>query len=310
MGILNQIKKGRIEMKKALTLLLLLPLLSMAQQESYYSLYRFNMQVINPAYAGAEAENMLSLLNRTQWAALDDSPRTMAMAFSSRRENNVGLGLSVVADKVLVERQTFAYVDFSYKLDLTDQTRIFLGLKAGGNFYRSSSLNFEDYNTGVDPAQKEFSRFNPNVGAGMYLQNEKYWVSFSIPRLFNVKRDDDISIGAKDRVHSYLGAGINFSLGDELYLKPNVMIRKVAALPLSADIGTFVSFQNRIDFGASYRTNAALSFMTYINIVNGIDVGYAYETPTDVSLAGQSVKTHEIFLRIRLGEGTQTVEKE
>ena len=39
--------------------------------------------------------------------------------------------------------------------------------------------------------------------------------------------------------------------------------------------------------------------MTYINIVNGIDVGYAYETPTDVSPAGQTVKTHEVFLRIR-----------
>ena len=50
--------------------------------------------------------------------------------------------------------------------------------------------------------------------------------------------------------------------------------------------------------------------MTYINIVNGIDVGYAYETPTDVSPAGQTIKTHEVFLRIRLGEGTQTVSKE
>ena len=310
MGILNQIKKGGIKMKKALTLLLLLPLLSMAQQESYYSLYRFNMQVINPAYAGAEAENMLSLLNRTQWAALDDSPRTMAMAFSSRRENNVGLGLSVVADKVFVERQTFAYADFSYKLDLTDQTRIFLGLKAGGNFYRSSSLGLEDYNTAVDPAQKEFSRFNPNVGAGMYLQNEKYWVSFSIPRLFNVKRDDDISIGAKDRVHSYLGAGINFSLGDDLYLKPNVMFRKVAALPLSADLGAFFSVQNRIDFGASYRTNASFSFMTYINVIDGIDVGYAYETPSNTVLAGQNIKTHEIFFRLRLGENVQTQQED
>ena len=297
-------------MKKLLTIIFLFPLFSLAQQESYYSLYRFNMQVINPAFAGAEAENMLSLLNRTQWAALDDSPRTMAMAFSSKRENNVGLGVSVVSDKVFVERQTFAYVDFSYKLDLTDQTRVYLGLKAGGNFYRSSSLNLEDYNTGIDPAQKEFSRFNPNVGAGMYLQNEKYWVSFSIPRLFNVKRDDGLNIGAKDRVHSYLGAGLNFEITEDIVLKPNLMFRKVAALPLSADLGAFVSFQNRIDFGASYRTNAALSLMTYVNVVNGIDIGYAYETPTDVSLAGQSIKTHEIFFRIRLGEGTQTLTEE
>ena len=296
-------------MKKVVIILLLLPLLAFAQQESYYSMYRFNMQVINPAFAGAEADNMLTLLNRSQWAELDDSPRTMAFAYSSKRENNVGLGISIVSDKVFVEKQTFAYVDFSYMLDLGD-SKVFLGLKGGGNFYRSSSLSLEDYYSGIDPAQKEFSRFNPNVGAGVYFQNPNFWISFSIPRLFNAKRDVDINIGAKDRVHSYLGGGINFEITKDILLKPNLMLRKVAALPISADIGTFVSFQNRIDFGASYRTNAALSFMTYINIVNGIDVGYAYETPTDVSLAGQSVKTNEIFLRIRLGEGTQTVEKE
>ena len=105
-------------MKKVVIILLLLPLLAFAQQESYYSLYRFNMQVINPAFAGAEADNMLTLLNRSQWAELDDSPRTMAFAYSSKRENNVGLGISIVSDKVFVEKQTFAYVDFSYMLDL------------------------------------------------------------------------------------------------------------------------------------------------------------------------------------------------
>jgi type IX secretion system PorP/SprF family membrane protein len=211
-------------MKKVVVILLLLPLLAFAQQESYYSLYRFNMQVINPAFAGAEADNMLTLLNRSQWAELDDSPRTMVLGYSSKRENNVGLGISIVSDKVFVEKQTFAYVDFSYMLDLGD-SKVFLGLKGGGNFYRSSSLNLEDYNTGFDPAQKEFSRFNPNVGAGAYFQNPNFWFSFSIPRLFNVKRDMDINIGAKDRVHSYLGGGINFEITEDILLKPNLMLR-------------------------------------------------------------------------------------
>jgi len=298
------------KVKKILFTLLLLPLLSHAQQESYYSLYQYNMQVINPAYAGAEADQMISFLNRTQWAALDDAPRTMAMAFSSKRENNVGLGLSVVADKVFVERQTFAYVDFSYKLDLTDQTRVYLGLKAGGNFYRSSSLNLEDYNTGVDPAQKEFSRFNPNVGAGMYLQNEKYWLSLSVPRLFNVRRDDDISIGAKDRIHAYMGGGFKIAVSDVINIKPSVMFRKVKALPLSTDITSFISFQDRIDLGLSYRSNAAMSLMVFFNVVNGIDIGYAYETPSDSSLAAQNIQTHEIFFRLRLGQAAKTQEAE
>lgn len=295
-------------MKKLVILSLFLSWFGFSQQESYYSLYQFNMQVINPAYAGAEANHMFSLLNRTQWENLDNSPRTMALAYSSKRENNVGLGLSVVSDRVFVEKQTFAYVDFSYMLDM-DQTKVFLGIKAGGNFYQASSLNLEDYYSGVDPAQKELSRFNPNVGAGAYLKNPKYWISFSIPRLFNVKRDQDLNIGAKDRIHAYMGGGMNFPINDKLILKPSVMLRKVRALPLSADFTAFVSLQNKINYGISYRSNAAMSIMLFANLLEGIDVGYAYETPTEATLAGQSMKTHEIFFRIRLGEGIQTIEE-
>ena len=74
------------------------------------------MNVINPAYAGADAANMLSFTSRSQWASVEDAPNTLALAFSSARENNVGLGISLVSYKVFIEQQTFAYVYFSYKL--------------------------------------------------------------------------------------------------------------------------------------------------------------------------------------------------
>lgn len=296
-------------MKKLLIILFLLPLISFAQQESYFSFYRYSMQVINPAYAGAEAESMLSVLNRNQWAPIENAPKTTAFVFSTARKNNVGLGISVISDKVFIEEQTFAYVDFSYKLQVDDATNVFLGLKAGGNFYYADGTGLNSYGIGIDPAQKTLSSFNPNVGAGVYLQNDNYWLSFSIPRLFNVNRDDDLAITAKDRVHSYLGAGAKLSLNDIISFKPSVMLRKVKGLPISMDITGFISIQDRVDFGASYRTNASMSLIAFINVFNGLDVGYAYETPTEQLLSGISLKTHEIILRIRLGEGMQTEEK-
>jgi hypothetical protein len=36
------------------------------------------------------------------------------------------------------------------------------------------------------------------------------------------------------------------------------------------------------------------------------DVGYAYETPTDNGLSQLNLRTHELVLRINLGEGDQT----
>lgn len=296
-------------MKRFLYIALLFPFFAFSQQESYYSLYQFNMQVINPAYAGAEAPTMATVLNRNQWATVENAPKTTAFTFSSARKNNIGLGISMVSDKVFVEQQTLAYIDFSYRLQIDDATNLYLGLKGGGNFYNADGTGLNFYGVGLDPAQKVLSRFNPNVGAGAYLQNQKYWVSFSIPRLFNVERDQELVATAKDRVHTYLGAGLSLKINETFILKPSVMFRKVQGLPVSADLTGFLSIQNKVDFGVSYRTKASMSFLAFLNVYKGFDLGYAYETPSEQKLMGTSIKTHELVLRIRLGEGKQTVEQ-
>ena len=61
------------------------------------------MNVINPDDGGAEAINLLSLTSTQQWNSLVDAPSTLAFYFSSARKNKVGLGISVVSDKVFIE---------------------------------------------------------------------------------------------------------------------------------------------------------------------------------------------------------------
>ena len=293
-------------MKKYILLLLLVfSELTFGQQESYYSLYRYNMNVINPAYAGADASNMLSFTSRSQWASVQDAPNTLALAFSSARENNVGLGISLVSDKVFIEQQTFAYIDFSYKLQMSGESALFLGLKGGGNFYSADPTALSAYLSVGDPSQVSLSKFNPNIGAGAYFKAANYWVSFSIPRLFNVKRDsDNLAVTAKDRVHTYLGGGVDLPVSNGIFIKPSLMIRKVKGLPTTADITGMVSWQNQFDIGLSIRTNSSMALMSMISL-GMFDVGYAYETPTDNGLSQLNLRTHELVLRINLGEGDQ-----
>lgn len=288
-------------MRLLLICIIILPLSLSAQQESYYSLYQYNLQLVNPAYTGSDAKFSSILVNRSQWASIENAPKTTALIFSSERAKNVGLGLSLVSDKVFVEKQTFAYADFSYKLKLNVDLKVYLGLKAGGNFYSVDSSNLESYGSISDPLIKATSSFNPNIGLGAYLQGKNYWLSFSIPRLFNVQRDRDVFTAAKDKKHIYLGAGAELELSKSFIFKPSLMLRKVEGLPLNLDLTAFLSMKNRIDFGASFRTNSAYSLMVFVNIMNGIDVGYAYEAPTEKMLSGISLKTHEVVLRFRLG---------
>ena len=284
-----------------------IPLIVFSQQESYYTLYRYNMNVINPAYAGALGKNVFAFTSRRQWSSMQDAPSTLAFSYSSERENNVGLGLSVVSDKVFIEQQTFAYVDFSYKLDM-ESTQLYLGLKAGGNFYSADPRALSTYSP-TDPAQQELSSFNPNVGAGAFLKGEIFWASFSIPRLFNVKRENDnLAVTAKDRVHSYLGGGVDLPIGSGLLIKPSVMMRKVKGLPVTTDFTGMLSWQNQFDVGISYRTSSTFGLLALVSL-GGFDIGYAYETPTVSSLSQLNLKTHEIVLRINLGEGDQSTEQ-
>ena len=291
-------------MKKIFFVLgLFLPLLVLSQQESYYSFYRYNMNVVNPAFAGAEADNLFSFTSRTQWAAVDEAPRTLAFSYSSARENNVGLGLSVVSDKVFVEQQTFAYIDFSYRLQMGSDAQLFLGLKGGGNFYNADPTLLTLYSPS-DPSQISTSKFSPNIGAGAYYKAANFWISFSIPRLLNTKRNDSqLAITAKDQRHSYLGGGVDFGIGSDFFLKPSLMLRKVKGLPTTADFTAMGSWQNKLDAGISLRTNSSIALLAMLSL-GVFDLGYAYETATVSSLSQLNLKTHELVLRIKLeGKG-------
>ena len=279
--------------------LLFLPLLSFGQQESYYSFYRNTMNIINPAFAGAEEGTVFSFTSRRQWSFDEEAPNTLAFSYSSVRANKVGLGISLVADRVFIEQQTNATIDFSYQLNM-ETTQVYLGLKAGGNFYKADPTGLLGFAASPDPIQQAFSKFNPNIGVGALLKRENLWLSFSLPRIFKSNRTKDLAITAKDRVHTYLGGGATLPLGTNLDLKPSILLRKVKGLPLSTDLTGFISWQQKFDAGMSYRSSGAFSLLSSVRVGN-FDLGYAYETPILSGLAQLNLKTHEVFLRIHLG---------
>ncbi|MGQ3061000.1 type IX secretion system membrane protein PorP/SprF, partial [Flavobacterium sp.] len=45
-----------------------------AQQDPHYTQYMYNMNVINPAYAGSKENLAFGLLYRKQWVDIQDSP--------------------------------------------------------------------------------------------------------------------------------------------------------------------------------------------------------------------------------------------
>lgn len=283
--------------------LLLFTSLSFAQQESLFTTYRYNMNLVNPAYVGVDRETAISSTFRNQWTGIQDAPQTQAVSFGTPIGKNLGIGLSMVYDKTFVEKQTQVGLDISYKIQVSAFTDLYLGIKAGGNSYSVNTSGLETYTNQSDPALNSISQFNPNIGVGALLKNEKFYVSLSAPRLLNTERaknDNGYATVATDRPHMYLSGGYNFDFETltPLVLKPSFMLRYVNGAPISLDVNAMLQIDEFLEIGGMYRIDKAYGAIGGVTISKLLTVGYAYEISTQKQLA--SVKnTNEFFLRFK-----------
>lgn len=273
-----------------------------AQQQNTYTFYRENMNILNPAYAGADGNTTFTGIVRSQWRGVKHAPESQAFSFGTYAGKNVGLGLSVENDRTFVEQQMLVNIDFSYRLPMNEELDLFLGLKAGGNFYNVNTSNLETWNYDLDPSLIGLSRFNPNAGVGAYLLHEKYYVSLSAPRIFETERareEEGMVTTAADRVHLYLSGGYSFDLNDRLSLEPSVMLRYVNGAPLSAEFTALANLSS-FEIGAAYRTDNAISGLAMVNVFEWLKFGYAYESSFRSEIQNVSNGTHEILLKFKL----------
>lgn len=272
-----------------------------AQQEPNYTLYRYTMNVINPAYAGADGNTSLTSNFRSQWANVQGAPEAQSFFYSQPIGDKIGVGLSLVGDQVFIEKQTSINIDFSYRLQISEATNLFLGLKAGGSTYNIDRDNLANLGFQSDPALNNLDTgFRPNFGAGAYLMNDDYYVSLSVPSILSSERIDESEgrvTQATEEAHVYLSGGYNFSLSENTEFRPSTMIRYVSGVPLSADITAAFRFYKRFEIGAAYRTDQAFAGLMMINLADWMDIGYAYESSTRDNISNVSNGTHEVLVR-------------
>jgi type IX secretion system PorP/SprF family membrane protein len=119
--------------KFIVVLFLLFATISFAQQDAQYTQYMYNTSVINPAYAGSRETLSIFGLHRTQWVGLEGAPSTNNFSINSPIGRNVGLGLTVVNDKIGPADENNFAVDFSYGFNISENYKLSFGIKGSAN---------------------------------------------------------------------------------------------------------------------------------------------------------------------------------
>ncbi|MBO0322298.1 type IX secretion system membrane protein PorP/SprF [Muricauda sp. CAU 1633] len=274
------------------------------QQDPHFTFYRYNMNIINPAYVGSSEGAELALGLRSQWAGVEGAPESQSALFGMPMGKNVGLGVSILNDKTFIESQTWVGIDVSYHIQLNDGNLLYFGLKASANSYDANTQGLVTYGVGQDGSLMNYeSRFTPNVGAGVYLKNERYFISLSAPKLLSPDRLQEQNGNAflgTDKIHGYLCGGYDFILSKTTNLQAMGMIRYVEAAPLSYEVTGIVDFGHRFSFGSSYRYDESISGLFMFNVGRGFDLGYAYENALQKPVEGIDNATHELFMRLKM----------
>jgi type IX secretion system PorP/SprF family membrane protein len=270
-----------------------------AQQDPHYTQYMYNMNVINPAYAGSKENLSIGMLYRKQWVEIEDAPTTATFSGHAPVGKNVGLGLSVISDKIGPVEENNIYGDFSYTLQLGGEHKLAFGLKAGLTLHQVGL--FSDINHTLpdqnDPAFAEnTSNSYFNLGSGLFYYTNKYYLALSVPNMMKSKHLDFNGREFGSEVsHYFITGGYVFDVSENIKFKPFFMMKSAFNAPTSLDLSTNFLFNEKFEAGVTYRLEDSFGAMINYAISPNVKLGYAYDhIVSDLNVTTPS--SHEIVL--------------
>lgn len=274
-----------------------------AQQEAQFTQYMYNTASINPAYAGSRGSLSAILMHRTQWVGLEGAPvsNTLAIHTPLGISQKVGLGVSVLNDRLGPSENNVISVDLSYSVSMSESYKLAFGIKGTADMFNVDFNKVKLFNPNDNLGRETIdNRFSVNVGAGAYLYSDKTYVGLSVPYMLeNRYYDNDVQYVASERMHFHLMAGHVFDIGGETKFKPSILTKVVKGSPLQVDLSANFLFFDKLTLGAAYRWSAAVSALAGFQISDSWLIGYAYDKDT-TRLGNFNSGSHEVFLRYEL----------
>lgn len=272
--------------------------ITFAQQRVQFTQYMFNGLILNPAYAGAHEALSLTFIQRNQWAGVDHAPSTQTLsAHTLFMKKHIGLGVSIINDKIGVHKNQSALTNYAYHLKVGREAVLSMGLLAGIHSRKS------DYTSLIGSSNNDPKLYNPLIshtyfdfGMGLYFRSPNFEFGISAPQLIPTMYsvNDTISVQLSN-ANYFLFSKYRFKINENVDLEPGVLLKYLANVPLSFDLNMNVTFHQVLTTGVSYRKNESIDFLLRAQVTRQLQFGYAYDYPIQ-EIAKLSNGSHELMI--------------
>lgn len=274
-----------------------------AQQDPMYTHYMYNTLSVNPGYAGSRDALTVTALDRMQWVGFKGAPMTQTLTIHGPlRNKHIGLGFSVLNDKIGPSNNTSLFGDFAYIMKLTEKSKLALGLSAGMNIFQANLVSRDlDVPSDVVFQNNIGNHITPNFGFGIYYSRERFYAGISTPALlqnnYSLIQVNGNTLAGKEQRHYFFIAGTLIHLTDNLDFKPTTLVKVTAAAPIQADLTASFVIKKKLLIGGMFRTGDALGVLVGLDITDQLHVGYSYDWSYGLKTGTYNQGSHEIVLR-------------
>ncbi|WP_430907462.1 PorP/SprF family type IX secretion system membrane protein [Maribacter sp. 2-571] len=279
------------------------------QQTATYPEYNFNPFIINSAYAGLLPDAEMTVSN-TGFSSFEGSPKNLSLSFHTPlNDGKVGLGAGLVRDEIGVTTATSVFAAYSYKIffDFEDDRpywqiyqpgTLSFGITAGAQQYQDNLLELgitDDLRFG-----RNINATIPMVGVGFLFNHARFYAGISTPNLLGDRFASDENLELESPIYGYFGYRFYNNRFEDFMLKPSVLIKTEKGAPLQIDTNVSVSYKNRFELGAGYRSNTSINLLAGVYLIKNFRLLYYANIAAKASPFGN---THGILLSYRFGKG-------
>ncbi len=253
----------------------------------------FNLNLVNPAFVGAKDKFSVGLerglnfvkLDEFDFNVLEGSPKTFYANVYTPINQNFGAGISFVNATIGPVKETLLNVDFSYKIDLQNESSLSLGIKGGVSFLEIGLLSFHlpQLGAGIDPLFSDHTKdTKANLGAGLYYNNHKFSAGISVPNFLVRSLNTQGDIITRDKVINYVVSSLyTFEVSDRIEFTPAGMV----VFPSKGDASYYITgnfnFKGILGAGVNYSKDNFGILLISPKIANLFRVGFRIEFPAN-----------------------------
>lgn len=272
------------------------------QQGPQFTQFMFNNLAINPAFAGVDEALSMTAVSRTQWSGIESAPVTTSFSAHGLVLDRVGLGLTVIDDRIGVHAITSVTGNYAYHIKAGRSSYISMGVQGGVTRFVSDYPSIAGNSN--DPKLANYiNQTRPDIGAGVYFRSPRLDVGLSALGLLTRRMALNNTVSTKLQNADFLAyMRYRMKLSKTLTLEPAVLIKYFPGLLPSFDVNGSLVYRNVLTAGLSYRSNESVDLLFKLQLTTRLQLGYAYDHPlkskTSLNRASHEVMLNYVFRKV------------